>query len=172
MNNSNIIILTGPIKAGKTTFLKGLFDSRTDCSGFLTPDICGKRYLYKLDDKSMYEFEVENDKKFKIVKIGKFIFKKETFDLGSELIESKLNTNYPYFIIDELGKLELKNQGFGKVLTDEFWKNVYKSKARLILVIRDYLVNEVIKKYKIESPVIIDINDPEHKVKFIAACAF
>ena len=170
MNNTNIIILTGPTRTGKTTFLKTFIDNRSDCGGFLTPNNDGKRVLFRIDDKSTHEFEIVTDRDIIKVHIGQYVFKQDAFTLGCDLILNASKTSYAFFIIDEIGKLELNNEGFNEALPDSFWSNIYKSKTKLILVIRDYLLYEAIRKYKIVSPVIIDIQDRQYKEYFMMAC--
>ena len=57
--STNITILTGPIKSGKTTFLMELLENIPDCGGFLTPDIHGRRHFFRLDTKECLPFEID-----------------------------------------------------------------------------------------------------------------
>lgn len=167
---TKIIILTGPIRSGKTTFLKSIFENTAHCGGFLTPDRFGKRVFFRLDTQSYHEFETENHDDIRTISVGPFIFSKATFRLGNELIMNILNSKYEFFIIDEIGKLELKDQGFGIALNNLFLEDKIIGPKALILVIRDSLLKDVLMKYKITSPDIIDIQDSNFKEKFTAAC--
>ncbi len=56
-----------------------------------------------------------------------------------------------YLIIDELGKLELKNQGLhvaAKTLIPDF---MFNANLHLILVVRESLLEEVLKHYTISE---------------------
>jgi nucleoside-triphosphatase THEP1 len=60
-----------------------------------------------------------------------------------------------YLILDELGKLELKNQGLheaAKELIPQFKNSAH---SHLILVIRDSLLEALIQKYKISHYTVI-----------------
>lgn len=161
MTTSNIIIFTGPIKSGKTTFLMNMLKSRNDCGGFLTPDINGRRHFYRLDTQVYLPFEIEpNSDNDQIISIGPYHFDKNIFDLGNHLISNFYNNKHKFFVIDEVGKLELKGEGFDPVLMKIFPLTNQDQNITFILVVRDYLVRDVIKRYKIQATIIeIEISE-------------
>ncbi|MBF8148643.1 hypothetical protein ITJ86_01970 [Winogradskyella sp. F6397] len=161
-----IYILTGTIRSGKTTALKKWVGTRHDVDGLLSPDNDnGKRYFLKVKSKKEFEFEVETELENKnedIIEIGPFKFLKSAFVEANEfLISNPFEAVNKYLIIDELGKLELKNEGLhvsAERLIPEFENN---ENSHLILVVRDYLVDAVLKHYSITEHRIITKEDLE-----------
>ena len=161
METNNVLIFTGPIKSGKTTFLMNLLKSRNDCGGFLTPDINGKRHFFRLDTKEYLPFELEKPTDGKqMIEVGPYRFDKNIFDLGNQMISNFHNIHQQLFIIDEVGKLE---EGFDSGLKKMFSLHQQNREKEILLIVRDYLVDEVIKRYNISAE-IIDIAD---KTKFL-----
>ena len=147
-----IFILTGPIRSGKTTALLHWCKDRVDADGLLCPDNeVGKRYFFKIKTKEEFEFEVETEIE-EIIQIGNFKFLKSAFEKANDyLISIALKTENKYIIIDEIGKLELKNEGLhpsAKKIIPEFEFN---KSEHLILVVRDYLMEDVLIKYNISQ---------------------
>lgn len=147
-----IYILTGPIRTGKTTALLNWIKNRTDIDGVLCPDDnFGKRYFLKVKSKKEFKLEVEIETE-DIIKIGNFKFLKSAFEKANNyLLSLELEMKLNCFIIDELGKLELKNEGLH--LSSEILIPKYMSdkKHHLILVVRDYLLDEIVKHYNISK---------------------
>lgn len=162
--SSNIVILTGTIRSGKTTFLMNLLKSQNDCGGFLTPDINDKRHFFRLDNKECLPFELEaaTDEN-EVELIGPYRFDKKIFELGNKLISNTHNIHEQLFVIDEVGKLELKGEGFDSGLKKLFSLHQQNREKKIILIVRDYLVDEVIKRYNINA----DIIDISEKTKFL-----
>jgi nucleoside-triphosphatase THEP1 len=155
MTTSNIIIFTGPVKSGKTTFLVNMLKSRNDCGGFLTPDINGRRHFFRLDTKECLPFELEKPSDGKqIVEVGPYQFDKNIFDLGNHLISNFYNNKHKFFVIDEVGKLELRGEGFDLSLNKILPLYSLYDDTLLILIVRDYLVHEVVERYKLNCDVI------------------
>lgn len=168
MIKNKFIILTGPIKSGKTTLLMDIFGSRDDCGGFLTPDISGKRFFYRIDEKEYFPFEIERDKEKKALNIGTYTFDMQIFDLGCSMLNNAWEMNYKCFVIDEIGKLEIANQGFAKGLNTMYSNMKSKNKMIVISVIRDYLLKEIITKYGMVNSIILDVGDPDCQKKLEA----
>lgn len=153
---SNIYILSKAIKTGKTTELLEWVKTKNNIGGILTPDVNGLRKLYDIATEKLYDFQVENATfNDEITEIGKYKFLSQVFQKAQHLISTESNFNY--LIIDEIGRLELKqNKGLEPVLSDVIHKYVNGSKKNnLLLVIRDYLLNDCIKKYHLQQAKII-----------------
>ncbi|WP_282030527.1 nucleoside-triphosphatase [Winogradskyella eximia] len=147
-----IYILRGDIRTGKTTALQEWCKNRDDVDGVLCPDNAeGKRYFLEVKSKNEFELETELDTEA-IIEIGNFKFLKSAFEKANTYLQSVASENESqYLIIDELGKLELKNEGL-HASAEKLISN-YKSDERqhLILVVRDYLLDAVLKHYSIEE---------------------
>lgn len=159
--NMQVYVLTGPVRSGKTTFMVDIFQHRDDVGGFLTPDIEGKRYFNRLDTKELLPFEINEDEtNAESLKIGKYSFDKSIFRLGNQMISGIFKSDMKYFIIDEVGKLEVAGLGFSAGLREIFLHDNHYSEIKIILIIRDYLVGEVTKMYNLE-PEIFDIKEKD-----------
>lgn len=151
-----IYILTGDIRSGKTTALLSWAKTRTDVDGLLCPDDKdGKRYFLKVRSKK--EFQLETDPDYEasekdIIKVGPFQFLKSAFKRANDFLVSFTSENESrYLIIDELGKLELRNKGLhvsAEILIPEF---IADKKCHLIMVVRDYLVDGIVAHYRISE---------------------
>jgi nucleoside-triphosphatase len=148
-----IYILTGAIRTGKTSALLDWADTRTDVDGLLCPDDdFGKRYFLKVASKEEFPLEVNNGNLDDLIEIGPFQFLKSAFTKANNFLFSFASEmERQYLIIDELGKLELKNQGLhsaAETLIPEFIQN---RTQHLILVVRDYLLDEIVEYYDISE---------------------
>lgn len=157
-----IYILTGTIRSGKTSALMAWVSERNDVDGLLCPDDeNGKRYFLKIKSKNKFELEVESELK-KTVKIGNFKFLKSAFDKGNEYLISKASKmQSKYVIIDEVGRLELRNEGLHhstEILIPEY---VNDENKYLILVVRDYLLDDILRNYSIKEYKILTKEDLE-----------
>ena len=157
-----IYILTGAIRSGKTTALLHWFKNRNDVDGLLCPDDAnGKRYFLKLKNKTIFKLEAEAEAETEaIVAIGNFKFLRSAFNEANDyLILEASKTERQYLIIDEIGKLELKNEGLHvstKALISQFKS---KDNTHLILVVRDYLLDAVLEHYGITECSILNTED-------------
>jgi len=147
-----IYIFTGVIRTGKTTALLDWCKSRNDVDGVLCPDNSkGKRYFLEVKSKNEFELETEFETK-DFIEIGNFKFLKSAFEKANTYLLSDASKNESqYLIIDELGKLELKNEGLhlsAEKLIPNYETNENK---HLILVVRDYLLDAVLTHYSIEE---------------------
>lgn len=160
-----IYILTGAIRSGKTTALLHWSKSRNDVDGLLCPDDAnGKRYFLKLKNKTIFKLEAEAETEA-IVTIGNFKFLRSAFNEANDyLILEASKTEPKYLIIDEIGKLELKNEGLHvstKALISQFKSN---DNTHLILVVRDYLLDAVLEHYGITECSILNTEDLENLI--------
>lgn len=162
-----IYILTGAIRSGKTTALLHWSKSRNDVDGLLCPDDAnGKRYFLKLKNKTIFKLEAEAEAENEaIVAIGNFKFLRSAFNEANDyLILEASKPERQYLIIDEIGKLELKNEGLNvstKALISQFRS---KNNTHLILVVRDYLLDAVMEHYGITECSILTTKDLENLI--------
>ncbi|MFQ3238584.1 MAG: nucleoside-triphosphatase [Olleya marilimosa] len=160
-----IYILMGAIRSGKTTALLHWSKSRNDVDGLLCPDDAnGKRYFLKLKNNTIFKLEAEAETEA-IVTIGNFKFLRSAFnEANGYLILEASKTEPKYLIIDEIGKLELKNEGLHvstKALISQFKSN---DNTHLILVVRDYLLDAVLEHYGITECSILTTKDLENLI--------
>jgi nucleoside-triphosphatase THEP1 len=156
---SRIYILTGAVQSGKTTALMKWAAERDRIGGFLSPDVDGLRRLFTLRDRQLRPFQAVEEEGDLVV-VGKFRFYAPTFELGRQTLLADSQAGLDWLVIDEIGKLELAGQGFepaaGQVIR-HFQEE--EGQCRLLLVVRDYLVEEVVRRYGLEECVVLDISD-------------
>ncbi|RYD55989.1 MAG: hypothetical protein EOP56_13720 [Sphingobacteriales bacterium] len=158
MNINKIYIFTGAIHSGKTTTLQTwLRNKELNVGGILAPDVDGARRLYDIARNKFHDFEMTTDHPTDdILMVGKYRFSKETFATARDIMLRTIKENPEWMIVDELGKLELEDEGLEPALTDVI--NYYKSdeaKGRLILVVRDHLRDNAIDKYGLSSDMML-----------------
>lgn len=142
-----IILFSGPIHSGKTTRLQNFITDK-NCDGIIAPVKEGKRYIQRIKTDDFKPLETKSDDS---IIIGKYKFSKETFEWAKQQIKESLHSEVDYIVIDEVGKLEMIDQGYEPMVgiaVDKFKKV---NSFDLILVVRESLVDEVIKKYKLKE---------------------
>jgi len=137
-----IKIFTGKIHSGKTTKLFNYINSLNSVDGILAPIVNDKRMLFHISSKTMKEFEVDSGN-LNTINIGQYYFLEKSFIWANEkLIESYLK-NPDWLIIDEIGKLELDNNGW-YISVNQLLEKTNKT---IIITVRDIYVEAVIEKF-------------------------
>ena len=155
MNKEIIYILTGAIQTGKTTALIQWSKNRNDIFGILTPIVNGKRCFMDAHSKDQFEMEARKDET-ETIAIGRFIFSKTTFEKAGRII-SNAKDKKGWLVIDEIGPLELREEGFYKVLNEVLKNHV----AQLLLVVREGLVGKTKKLFKLNEVHIVTKEEVE-----------
>ncbi|MFK8055289.1 MAG: nucleoside-triphosphatase [Saprospiraceae bacterium] len=137
---SNIEWITGPVHTGKTTRLtERIADSPEQYCGLLAPiDSEGNRYLHDLVTGERRMLDCAPEAKDMIV-VGPYIFSEAVFAWGRSILLSH-QEEYPErtLVIDEIGKLELREQG----LAPACWELIDQRnslKKPTVLIVRDSL---------------------------------
>ena len=147
---NQIYLLTGPIHSGKTSKITEWLNSRSNVDGIIQPLIDGKRHLKLFLTNEIRPLETTSLKKRNdLIKIGNYIFSNETFEWAREGLLAAFYSNPEWLIIDEYGKLELVDKGLepaiGKIMNE---LNEHPD-IKIVLIIRDYLVNSFLNKYNL-----------------------
>jgi nucleoside-triphosphatase THEP1 len=113
-----VIIVTGTIGIGKTTVCRKLIEITRNrgytCSGFLT---------YKAADKGIIIEDVQTGERETLASINnvyngprtaKYFFNPQGIDFGIRVIDKGISS--AIMLVDEIGHLELRGEGFAKVL--------------------------------------------------------
>ena len=157
-----IFIITGPVNSGKTSTIQKLCNDfpQTTFSGIISQGICsdGIKTGYKIIDiESGNESLLATTEPMDTgIRTARYYFYPKGFQFGEDIlfnIKDKKNV-----IIDEIGKLELNKKGFYdplKYLIENF-------KGNMVLVVRDFLVQEVINFFNIKEYIIINIKQKEY----------
>lgn len=142
-----IRIVTGPIQSGKTTKLFKYVYEIKNIDGILAPIVNDKRRLYHISSKTIKELEIDRPSE-KTISVGRYHFLRESFIWANECLSNSFYSNTNNLIIDEIGKLELMGEGLHKA-TCEIINNIDNSNKNLVIVVRDYLLKDVLEYYSI-----------------------
>jgi nucleoside-triphosphatase THEP1 len=134
-----IYILSAPVQSGKTSSLINWSAARKDVYGILTPVINGKRVFMNAQTKEQFPMEATGDEE--TLEVGRFVFSKAGFDKAIQIIREAVNKK-GWLIIDEIGPLELRGEGFCEVLKEVLAQR----NNKLLLVVREGLLEQV-KEY-------------------------
>ena len=127
-------------------------------AGFLTPDVDGKRKLYDIAAKAYHDFEKDAETCPDHTQIGTFIFDNAIFKYGQDILLNATKQWPRWLVIDEVGKLEMEQkQGWEPVLTNVIkLHNDTDNECDMLLVVRDYLLNDAIAHYGLHAAIVLD----------------
>ena len=142
--NLKIYILSDKKGIGKTTSLQKWVKINPQLKGFLTPLVNGKRMFQIIETNDFIPMETKN----KNLKIGRYIFDKNSFDKVEKIIlKSLFEENSKTIIVDEIGPLEInKNKGFHDLVLKLI--NGRNFNSDLFFVVRESCLKNFIVKYK------------------------
>jgi len=156
-------IVTGKINSGKTTKIYALYHQNQSGDGFIQ--------LKTMQNNKVYYYEMlhlKSHQKYKLAihqdfydeefsnpfRFGPYVFNQDVFAQMETILESILNEKHTPIYIDEVGMLEINQMGYAKIL-----KKLIKNKLDLIIAVKDCLVLDVVKTFKIGTYEIIgDVN--------------
>lgn len=168
-----VIIISGKKHEGKTTFTRQVLEELKQegykTGGFLAPG------YFENNRRSAFDLlDVESGKKKSLCSIhfdegqaaGPFRFKDSGIEFGEKLLSPKSVLDKQILVIDEIGPLELKGEGWYRSLA----KLLDEPGITLILVVRNNLVEQVKKEFKIYDAQVIQIckTDPQDAAKIVA----
>ncbi|RLD46152.1 MAG: hypothetical protein DRI86_03925 [Bacteroidetes bacterium] len=147
-----IIIISGNIQQGKTTFVSKVINrlkrQSVDIGGFMSNvDYEGEnRVGYTLENLKSGEkiqlCSITENKEWK--KQGKFYFNPDAVVQGNKILDFE-NDKPELIVIDEIGPLEVKSGGWFPAIQ----KIADESKAPMLWVVRDSLVNKISRKWPV-----------------------
>ncbi len=145
---SQIFVLSGPTGSGKSTRLFGWLKKQTSAAGVLQLVEDGRRWLLSWPDGEIRPLEELSHPHDGLI-VGRFVFSRDALAWGREALRQAANRQPDWLVIDEIGKLELRDQGLEPELGRVIKNNT--AKKGLILVVRDELFENVLKKYGIKE---------------------
>ncbi|WP_370391902.1 nucleoside-triphosphatase [uncultured Winogradskyella sp.] len=148
-----IYLLVGDIQSGKSTALLNWVKQKPYVYGILSPvDNRKKRFFYNIKTKARFAMEALPNEK-NVISIGRYHFYTSSFDQANAIIKKNVKEHLSgYIVIDELGKLELKNQGLHASAKELIKKTKQNPQLHAILVIRNSLIEAIKKHYDLSSP--------------------
>lgn len=153
---AGIFIYSQPIQTGKTSRLMQWVESRKHIGGILTPDIDGHRKLFRIAHNEVHNFEQTTQAD--AVSIGRFHFSARTFELARNTLNYDVQQQFLWVVADEIGRLEIDRQEglepiIGKAIAQYQQENHL---PKLLLVVRDYLLDHAISHYHLQDAVLLD----------------
>ena len=147
----SIILFSREIRSGKTSEIQRFVKGEFNVGGILMPDIKGLRQILDIRTGQQRQIQVE-ELKPNSIQIGKFYFDPIYFNWANECISHELNLIPDLLIIDEVGKLELKDLGLHTSVSKAIETyNITDSSKQLLLVVRDSLLNEVVEYFNLKQ---------------------
>lgn len=144
-----ILILTGPTRSHKTTTLMKWAKQHDDCGGVLSPDVDGLRVLYNIKSKQSIPWQKKMPDSERDLIVGRFSFDPDAFEIAKGWLNEHLyDPHVRQIILDEVGALELKGQGWASWLQTAIPELGDKT---LILVVRRSLLDEVVNTFGMEE---------------------
>jgi nucleoside-triphosphatase THEP1 len=164
-NLQKIIIVTGERSGGKTTLMKKIIAAvkadGLEIKGFLSLAVFDDKIktgykLLDISDNTEMNFISANEFP-EMVKFRKYYFSKEGIDRGNKILLSYKKDISGILIIDEIGPWELEGGGWFESLN----KLTALSQYKMIWVVRKEILTNVINKWNLKDPVIIDISQTQ-----------
>jgi nucleoside-triphosphatase THEP1 len=158
----SLIIITGKIGGGKTSYLKKIIThlkaEGTQVTGFLSlanfnNKIQNGYKLLNISDNTEMNFISEQESPG-MIKFRKFYFGKEGLAYGNGIVFSYKENTSGILIVDEIGPWELEDGGWAESLHTITKLPQYK----MIWVVRKEILEDIIKKWNVKNPVIIDVS--------------
>jgi len=148
----SIFIYCGSVHSGKTTrLIKWLID-KNNVQGIISPIIDGNRFLVNINSDEKRKLEIESgSSQENVIKVGNYIFDKSVFEWACEIILGSIKSNPDWLIIDEVGPLELQDEGLAKAVNKVFSEKDYLLKTNVVFVVREQLLNDFLNHYNLSE---------------------
>ena len=155
-----IKIITGKINSGKTTKMIEAYEENHVGDGFVSlkfmhQDKVDHYEVMKLSTKEKKVLMIHHDSPLfvepKDIVIGPYHLQDDAILWVEQEMSKMIKRGVTPLYLDELGLLELENHGFHQTVCE-----MISSKLDLIFVVRSYLLEEIIKKYKCDQAEIIE----------------
>lgn len=157
MIKNKVIIYADSIHSGKTSRVLTWIKDMEGVSGILAPDIGDQRKLLDIVGQKLYDFETTDLSHSNVTVIGRFVFLNTGFEKAKSILKLAAANPPKLLVVDEIGKLELNGNGLEPDLSEILLEISEKSPTTEILILlRDYLLGEVIEKYKFENIEFVD----------------
>jgi len=159
-----VIIITGIVGGGKTTYAKKLVDFFRK-KNYQTGGILAERVMvdsqtigYDLVNIETGEKEVflrqKNNKECGPEEIGRFKICSKGYAMGNKVLGSFIPKENNFVIIDEVGRLELSGMGWSEILSELLTR----SRNHILITVRNKFLHEVIKKWNLENALVVDVS--------------
>jgi len=160
---NKIYIISGETRSGKTTVLRSLIKdlkNKNKVGGIIAIGIDkeGERYGFVIENIASGEKRLlcSQEQKDGSIKTGRFHFYKEALEFGNKALMENLE-NLDWLIIDEVGYLELKGQGWFEAIENALTQD----SLNMIWVVRKRILEDVLNQWPYFNFHILDINNED-----------
>jgi nucleoside-triphosphatase THEP1 len=153
---AQIYIYSGPTHSGKTSRLETWIGKIQSIDGILMPTIDNKRYIKYIHTGEVELLETDTNNPDLVQRIGNYRFENEVFQKAQNYLLDLIHKRLEWIIIDEVGFLELDGQGFEPAVSKVIQEVETKQNINLLLVIRDYLKDQILDFYKLDKELVKD----------------
>ena len=173
LNSKKIIVLTGKIHEGKTTFASIIAEAAKK-AGLKVGGILARVEIINEEIIAYHVEDVKTGKRKKLITkepvneyddhFWSYFFLKEGMEFAQKCLSNEYLSDVNIVIIDEVGAMELENKGYDKPLSILLISNI----PAIILVIREQFIEKICKKYNITPMQIVRVGEnPEAVIKMI-----
>lgn len=161
-NRPLVFILSGEVNEGKTKFAMQVVDKLKQegfsPAGFFSVGNTNdnNREAYSLIDiqtgieRELCSFEPGKKK----VRVGRFFFNDQGIEFGREILKASLNQGNDLLVVDEIGPLEINDQGWAPALEVV----IKKGSIPHLWVVRESLLKPVIRKWNLGDVYVFNIS--------------
>jgi nucleoside-triphosphatase THEP1 len=142
----NIVLFSRPVRSGKSTELAGWCGRQQDVSGVLMPDIAGLRHFQDVSNGRCWPAIAAPGEA--AIEVGPYRFSQRALNEAAALIRPPAPGCW--LVIDEIGKLEVRGEGFAAALTS-LLDDCRNEPFNLLLVVRDTLLEEVMESFGLQD---------------------
>lgn len=148
--NNKIVILTGPIHTGKSKALLQWVKDK-EAAGIITPTISNRKKMFDVASKVTHPYQ-EDVATVDNIQIGKYFINKKAFEITATIVHKSVLSPQKWFILDEIGKLELDKKGHHKIIE----KLLATWQYNLLFVVREELLEQAVAHYNLANIEIIE----------------
>ncbi len=158
----HIYIITGAIGEGKTTQVRKLVEElkagNVSVKGIYSPRIMADDQTAGYDvvdiDSGLRVPFLRVDSESESKKIGRYSINPAAIEAGLKSLSVALNSNPDVIVADEIGKMELGNEGWFAKLD-----GLLKGSSILVFAVRDSFVEEIINKFEIKDYSVMPVSE-------------
>jgi len=166
ISTKKIFIISGSVGEGKTTYAKRLIDyfrkNNIKAGGILSERVMADSQTTGYDVVNIETGEKEvllrQNEECGYEKIGRFTICPKGLTMGKTILSSLVLSGNMIVIIDEVGLLELRNDGW----SDSIAELLDKSENHILITVRTSFVDEVVKKWDLKDAVIFSIGATDY----------
>lgn len=176
VRKSNVVMITGPTGAGKTTMMLALAQKFREAGfyiqGFVSPSV------YRNNIHQGYDLtDVWSQKRVPLsttepagglIQVGRFYFLPDGYHKGIEILSKASGVNADILMVEEIGAWELRGQGWASALN----RLILENDTPIILAVSDKLTSKITEAWRFSNPLIIPVKENTTEEAFVKTLDF